>query len=715
MLCLALTLALALASCSEEDAETEMISVTVKKDLTNVELKATLDDVYTDNHSDGTLYVLALPTSDTTAIPSDVDVVGEVKIKGKITFSFSLKDEKGLSRLQKAFVLAEKTGSSYAALTNAMYIQNPEIFATKQSSAPAVSDIKGLNTPDVYEAHVTGASRILIEVNMVGVLRSAYADDSLYSIADGGIKYNRDGISYFFDKAYVENLDARIKAANDLGMRVYLKTVIALPSLSSSAPTVDLQMVPDISDAEAARNLDAFYAFLAERYSGEVGQVSDYIIGNDANVIKAWTIKEFPEAEKYEQMYAAWLRTAHIALTSVDSNARVYVPVSNAWKGTNIGAVGAKSFLLNLAEDTKLSGNYNWSIALNLGEGEDLPLLLSPDSDDSAPAGDYTTIGVENMQEMSDLIDLAAMRYESEKREFIIDSLALPTTLSESNRAAYYICAYYKAVETGARAFIYSADSAKTDLLDKDMKKNALYYMFVMCGTNKTAQLSDYTAKVDGYNAERFEQNVFKKLTYMQNVRYELDEKTAKRWTAFPVALENFRENDVTMAKMVLRRASNGDYTRVLNISANTSGGMGAVTAYEVDAKDIRASKYIGITASSENRPDLVLVVTSGSSVLYVAQTELANSESEYYFDISELAENVNEKDKLTVSLCLVSDDELSEISISNMALYGSSGFGSTTVIIIIAVVVAALALVALIVFLAVRRKKKQYETQEEV
>ena len=87
---LVLTLAFTLASCSDENAKTEVVSVTIKKDEQNVLLKATIDAVYADNHAKETLYVLALPTSDTSSVPSDVDVVGEVKVKSNVKLSFSL-------------------------------------------------------------------------------------------------------------------------------------------------------------------------------------------------------------------------------------------------------------------------------------------------------------------------------------------------------------------------------------------------------------------------------------------------------------------------------------------------------------------------------------------------------------------------------------------------------------------------------------------------
>ncbi|MBE6583933.1 MAG: hypothetical protein E7649_02970 [Ruminococcaceae bacterium] len=704
LLCLALACVIGLSACSDKDAITEVISVNIKKDKQNVELKVTLDEVYKEKHSGQMLYVLALPTTSAASIPSSVDVVGEVKVNSSVSLSFPLCDGNGLSRLQKAFVLAEKNGESYSAITNAMYIQNPEILASKQSRVPSPSDIKGLAAPDIYDAHLVGADHTLIEISISDIVSDGKTE--------GDIKYNRDGISYFFNGDTVASLDSKIKAANDLGIRVYIRTVSTfIPD--EELPDATQIFIPDMKDENTARGIDALYAFLADRYSGDHGHVTDYIIGQRVNQ-KAGLISDSSkllEDEVYENLYFSWARTAHIALTSVNSAARVYVPVSNAWRSNSSETIGAKAFLSHFAESSKASGDYNWAISLDLGQGEDLSALLATDS------YDYSSIGVDNMNEVTDLIDLASMRFGSEKRDFIIDSLALPTTISENNRAAYYICAYYKAAEIGARAFIYSANDPLTSLQAKDSKPGALYYMFVLCGTNKTDQLTTYTAKADGYTNDRFKQTVFKKLTYLQGVEHEISESTQKNVHEFPVKLENFKENEISLADMTLTKRSNGTFARVLDFSAATDQGVGAISAFNVDAKDIKAAKYIGITVSSDNCPTLFLTISNGSndnSVLYVAQTDLVNAASTYYFDISEFAERVDESDKLNISICIASDDEVSSVSISSISLYGSSGFGSTTIIIIIVVALIVLLLIALIVFLAIRRKNKNRKAQED-
>lgn len=689
ILCLAMTLAMALSSCSDESAMTEVTSVTVKKDKQTVELKATFDAVYAENHSNETLYVIALPSSDPDTAKAHAEVLGEIKVKGSVKFEFALMDESGFSRLQKAFAIAEKTSTGYVAITNAMYVQNPEIMADKSSSPVTPSDIKGLSTYDLYEARLTGASHTVIEINMKEMMLDGYQI--------GAVKYNRYGVSYFFSGLAVERLDEAVKTANELGIKVYIKT----ENRSILESIFVTRGVVDVTDKEEALRTDAFYAFLADRYSGEHGQVSDYIIGEAANEMVATFGAS--ETEKYEAAYFAWLRTAHIALKSVDANARVYVPTTNVWRNGKGSVIAAKTFLSHLAENTKAGGDYNWALALDLGRGDDLPALLSTDS------YDYSNIGIDNLGEITDFFNSAAMRFGSERRDFIIDALTLPTGISERNRATYYVCAYYKACEVGAKAIVYSANA--NSLLDKNASKNAMYYMFLLCGTDETSQLAEYTARVEGFGEDVLQKHVYKNITYYQTPSYELPETDANRVSAFPATLDSFTENGLALAHMQLKKNADGTYGRALNVLASTKNGMGAVTAINVPAKAIKEAKYIGITATSKNRPTLILSITdsaSGNEIVYIGEAALVNAETEYYFDITELAERIGESDTLTVTLHLASNDDVTDATIHNVSLYGASGLGWDTAIIIIIVVVIVGALVGLTVFLALRRKKKR-------
>ena len=103
------------------------------------------------------------------------------------------------------------------------------------------------------------------------------------------------------------------------------------------------------------------------------------------------------------------------------------------------------------------------------------------------------------------------------------------------------------------------------------------------------------------------------------------------------------------------------------------------------------------------------------SNISYIAETQLVNGETEYFFDLAGFVESVGENDKLVISICLLSDDAESNVTVTDIKLYGNSGFDTTTVIIIVAVAVVAVGLVGAIVALALKRKKKMKQKTEGV
>ena len=145
VLLLLLSLTFFISSCADEkDAETEIISAEIKNG--EVTVKATLDASYAEAHSGDKLYLLALSRMDPEMSVDGATIVSEVKAKSSMTVKFPLYGEDGGSRIACAFVLAEKNGENYSAITHPYYISNPDAVATVSEKGNSVSGIKGFCT-----------------------------------------------------------------------------------------------------------------------------------------------------------------------------------------------------------------------------------------------------------------------------------------------------------------------------------------------------------------------------------------------------------------------------------------------------------------------------------------------------------------------------------------------------------------------------------------
>lgn len=709
--CLTLMLAVLMSAClSDEDTQTRIVSVSINKDGSTIKLEASFDDAYSTAHSGETRYVIALPTADADSIANDAEPIGEIKVKKSVSLKLDLYGDDGCSRLTNAFVIAEYSNGKYVAVTDAVYINNPSAIAQSTNDVNVSGGFKGLCSDDIYSAEYLGASQILLEADIDEFLYANYGDATL--------KYNYDGISYYFDKDKVDELDGLVGSASNIGMRVILRTVLKYPEKTEKGGSDEEKepisvlycpnirsgaagYVPNVENRAAARYISAFYSFIASRYSGEYGTVSGYIIGENVNRYGECCNAGDADGEKYESLYAAWVRNAYMSVRSVGSNAEIYVPVGNDWRvDSTSGVIGAETFLSRFASSARKSGDYDYSVALNLGSGNDLAAVLS------GTTASYSRIGASNLSDFVSLMDNASMRYKSERRGYIIDGLSLPSDVSERNKAAYFTYAYYRAASLGFDAFIYSGELTGSNYARSDM-----YYCYLMCGSNLGSQLSDYTQRLVNVDVPSFDDYVERTLGYEQSARLELNASVLKNKKSFPATLDSFEEGGAVYnahAELISGK-------QTLRISSDASGTMGAVSSFEVDAKDIVSAGYIGITMSTDNCPRVAFVISdrNGKNVAYVGETETVNAETTYYFNISELSENVSTSDKLTVSICVLPDKNGEHrVDISGIVLYGSSG-GGVQAIIIIACVVAGIAIFGALIFVLVKKRKKKINSAD--
>lgn len=721
VLCALVALAsiLVLAACtSNADKKTEIISIEIKNDKLTARLNATVDSQYVESHSGQELYLISLPTPYVEDIGADADVIGSARVASSVTFNFSLRDSNGFSRLSKAFVLAEKSGSSYVAVTEAAYIKNPEMLSQGKIDKAATSGIKGIASADLYESEYLGAEHILIKISMGDFILEGYES--------GAVPFNHNGVTYFYDKDEVDALDAIICDANDLGQRVYLRTVLTYPEKNEDGEyerePFDLLYcdgiregaagyLPDMENEIAARYIRAFYAFLGSRYTGECGKVADYIVGEQVNAYSEYCNAGSLEAEKIEKLYYAWMRTAFQTVRTQNSNADVYVSVNNQWRTAQGGVIGSAAFLSHLAESADVGGGFAYSVALNLGQGEDINSLLS-----GSGAG-YEGIGIENLEMFTKFMDSAEMRWGGQRRNVIIDGLALSSSHSEENRAAYFTAAYYRAAKLGFKSLIYSDCDEGCSLEKADGKRGDMYVAYLLCGSSINSQLEKYTEKLEHIEIPALDSHVSRKLVYEQAGTTEIEQSVYKNKRTFPVGLHTFFAAGTTYnAQLLANEGANGAIYRTLLVEADTSRGMGAVTSFTVPAKEVMTAGYVGITMSSETSPKVALIITEkGGSAAYVGEVETVNAEATYYFHISDFTKEIKSTDELTVSICVLpeSDGDISSVEIRDIALYGSSGNGIQTVIIISAVAVA-LAGCGVLVFFLVRNRKKKLSAQSE-
>ena len=165
---------------------------------------------------------------------------------------------------------------------------------------------------------------------------------------------------------------------------------------------------------------------------------------------------------------------------------------------------------------------------------------------------------------------------------------------------------------------------------------------------------------------------------------------------------------------------ADGNKDKMLTLSTNSTGNFGAITLYDVPAKDIIEYGYIGIKMSSVGADKAILIITDkyskNDAASYVGEAEISAETGMYYFKISSFTDNIRSSDTLNISICVSSDDAAfdSSLSIEEISLYGSSGNGGNTLMTILIVAGSIVGICLLLFLLSKRRKKHLYEYEEE-
>ena len=688
--------AVTFASCTKEEIITGIQSAEITKGGEVVKLKATLDEETLADVAEESIYLLTLPMGKTSL--ADAEVLAEKNAKEKLTFEFSLCNDNGDSRLTNSFFLAVKTNGAYAAITDEFYISDVSKLSQKNDAPNLVNGIKGLVATDIYGAYMLGAEHTVINASI---------DRLMLSECDrGAVRFNHEGVTYFFDAEEVESIDKLVADADRVGMRVYIRTTLGksddskiISDIYYSGAKKASGYLPNVSNKTAARYTKAFYAFLASRYP-----VCDYIIGENVNNISEYCNAGSTEIDAFVKAYVSWFRVADLTLKSVNSSSIVYVSVDDYWRiDESNKRLGTRSFLEKLNEEVKRCGDFNYAVAINIGNGEDLSDLLA------GKEYDYARIGASNLTDFVELFEKDAMYYNGARRRLIIDGLTLSPDVSEANKAAYYTYAYYTAAECGIEAFILSNDITGTGAERYDT-----YYAFLMSGTNKSSQLTTYTERLANARLPKFSDYTTLDLFYTQKTQTDLDAKILDKVNKYKPTLENFATGGATTnLQGVINEKPDGVNIRSWIIESDASLGTGAVTLSDIPAKDFIKSAYVGITVLSKTAPKLALVITNDNrekvNVQFVGEVQLSNGEATYFFNVTDFVKSVKESDTLTLSLCIL-DDKSGEqsVEIKDVSLLGDSKAGSSTVIVIIIVIAVVVLFIALIVLLAMKRKKKR-------
>lgn len=294
--------------------------------------------------------------------------VTAVPVSDAAVFTFPLAQGEIASRLYDRFTVCIVSHGEMKAVSNSLYISNPEAVAPVAATRLDISK-KGV-LPDA--AMIESDMDALKEMGVHQITYNVNLGDLM---TNGTIPYEYNGKRYYINADVVGSLDRIVPRANVRQIQV---TLILLNNRTSDTSLIH----PDArgytkaqyyayntTDRTACERLAAAVSYLANRYNGgDPGTVDNWIIGNEVNARAEWHyINSSVGMSRLVRAYADEFRICYNAILSQNANARVFISLDHQYgaaESTSLYYAG-REVLEQFNALIASEGNINWNVAIH--------------------------------------------------------------------------------------------------------------------------------------------------------------------------------------------------------------------------------------------------------------------------------------------------------------------------------------------------------------
>lgn len=422
--------------------------------------------------------------------------------------------------------------------------------------------IKGLYTEDNL-ANASYAS----DLNANSITYNLSLQNLIYSNEDGNIPsdaipFESNGQTFYFNKATVDDFDAKIKDASARGMNV-IGVLIPwaqgdqYPSyLRYKSPASKTTWGTNTSNGKGRDYYIAMVEFLANRYSQskDQGYISTYVVGNEIDFTHYfYSTSNF---NKYMEEYARSLRLSNLAIKKYASNANVAVPFTHYWaksagqvyKESPSPSFAPKKMLDWLAKYTNARGAYDWAIAPHpYGVINTKSNQAYYDTRTGAVNGNYKTskeLTFTNFEILDEYLSTKALKYKGKQRSvYLTESGASSGNMKSAARfneqAGTLAMAYYKVAHL---KFVKSYNYYRLQDNAEEAQNSLTCGLLKPDGTKKPAY--NVYKYIDTKSSNSKSKKYLKAISFYKDGKKKVSGKKLKSWKdAMPVYKTKFNWN----------------------------------------------------------------------------------------------------------------------------------------------------------------------------
>lgn len=412
------------SSVKEYKATSTSAKITSAKAVTSdlVTVKATISKQI--KSSDNFYYLVKVNPSSNKPVNSLAKV-----LKGKkVTFNLDTEDK---ANVVSKFAIAVKEKGSYKIISKAAYINNPEKVAFNKMAYVKPASKKGIHGANDVNL---GAKNTMCNINL----------NDLITTKSKGTAYVYNGKTYYFSNAqqgYVKECNA-----NNISVTVMIYMTWNEKNsylIHPSARTKGYHYYAlNTVDEKARETLEAAFCYLGESFGKENCYISNWVLGNEVNSQKMWNHAGKLSLSDYTKSYAQAFQMLSYGVKSSYSNARIFVPLDNAW-AIPVSEVGwnGKTFLKAFNSALKKeSPKTKWNLAYH---AYSYPLTSSAYGSNPHVTRSENSpyISMKNIEVLTKYIK----KHYGSKTRIILSEQGYTARLGEKVQAASIVYGYYKA------------------------------------------------------------------------------------------------------------------------------------------------------------------------------------------------------------------------------------------------------------------------------
>ena len=398
-------------------------------------------------------------TAEQALLAEEPDVAASMDIAARFEMVFSVAS--AAERFYKYAVILTSPENERIIASEPQYV-NVSSGYVRDDSKNAFKGIAPTNTAELSVSGDMGFGSAVIPVYY----------DRLINESRNGYIYPHEDTHVYFDKAYIDELDMKIRTYSATGAKVYLQLLLPVSADSGENSGIEYLM-PDTYNTDTVSEISTYVRFLVSRYDNyRDGKICGLIVGKQIdreiyNYSGCQTVAEY--ADKYAHYLTVAANSARLENPEID----IVIPVSdrnsyNSNAGSPVDGYLPSELLGEIFStlDSFFIGNFDCSVMI---ESESSPIQLDTEFENGIrykTIQDNDFIGVNNLDSFEAYLNSLRGKYRSAPKDCIY-YWSVPEDMFGNMLECAYSYSYYSLIcKSDVKAFVISLSRAESGAIE---------------------------------------------------------------------------------------------------------------------------------------------------------------------------------------------------------------------------------------------------------